>query len=111
MDNNPRHLEKNELFCNRCNKYVDKHCGTILIEEELHCLECYNWLCGQWDAFGVISDRENGLISKFLFIKQFLRVVEKRLLRILPDQDFESQMIEKAWEILKSETGHILAAL
>jgi len=48
------HENKKELFCNRCQRYVDKFTGTIVMEEEVHCL-CGNWLCGFFDAFGDVS--------------------------------------------------------
>lgn len=52
----PRHIEKSELFCNRCNKYVRKHTETYLENGEVHCLFCHNWLCGEYDAFGDLGD-------------------------------------------------------
>jgi hypothetical protein len=52
MDREPLHIDKKELFCNRCNKYIDKFTGTLVINNETHCLYCGNWLCGCYDAFG-----------------------------------------------------------
>jgi hypothetical protein len=48
----PIHAHKDELFCNQCQRYVSKHDGTFLLDEEVHCLACENWLCGFYDAFG-----------------------------------------------------------
>ncbi len=49
--NPPLHIDKTELFCNACNKNVDKFLGTVQVEQEIHCF-CGNWLCGKYDAFG-----------------------------------------------------------
>ena len=52
----PRHIDKRELFCNRCNKNINKCTETYLQEEEVHCVHCHNWLCGEYDAFGDLGD-------------------------------------------------------
>jgi hypothetical protein len=49
----PFHLNDEHLYCNRCQKYIDKFSDTILIDNEIHCLYCENWLCGFNDCFGV----------------------------------------------------------
>lgn len=56
------HEDRPDLFCNRCLKYVDKFVGTMLLEEDVHCL-CGNWLCGFRDAFGDI-DTESVAIKR-----------------------------------------------
>jgi len=50
------HIDKDELFCNRCNKYVCKYTEIIVIYGEVHCFHCDNWLCGEYDAFGIVED-------------------------------------------------------
>lgn len=51
----PIHAHKAELFCNRCEKYVNKWTGTIIVDGQVVCLCCGNWLCGEYDAFGVLD--------------------------------------------------------
>ena len=50
------HEDKPELFCNRCKKYIKKHSETLVIPgpdgDNVHCIYCWNWLCGFFDAFG-----------------------------------------------------------
>ena len=47
------HEDKNELFCNRCEKYLNKHSETLVLNDEVHCIYCENWLCGLYDGFGI----------------------------------------------------------
>ena len=51
----PLHIHKAKLCCNRCNKDVHKHHETIVKEEEVYCIYCDNWLCGEYDAFGDVE--------------------------------------------------------
>jgi hypothetical protein len=55
VDRPPFHLNKQKLFCNRCNRWRDKFTETLVLEDEVHCLICDNWLCGIYDAFGDLS--------------------------------------------------------
>jgi hypothetical protein len=51
-DKPPLHINTVSLFCNRCNRWVDKYRQTLVIDGEVHCLKDLNWLCGEYDAFG-----------------------------------------------------------
>lgn len=116
------HIDKLELFCNRCLKYINKYTHTYLLDNDLHCLNCHNWLCGEKDAFGDIESNESpsithvkimgsGLTKKNVFIAQFLKLIYRILNQQLPDEDFESDFIKKAWEILAGEVRHIISVL
>ena len=50
IDRPPLHLNAHRLFCNRCNRHVDKFSETLVIDGEVHCLSDWNWLCGEYDA-------------------------------------------------------------
>ena len=52
----PLHLDKKTLFCNRCLRYMDKFTETLVLDDEVYCLFCDNWLCGKFDAFGDLSE-------------------------------------------------------
>lgn len=49
----PIHEGKEELFCNRCEKYVSKFRKTLIANDEVYCHYCGNWLCGIYDGFGI----------------------------------------------------------
>lgn len=49
------HEDKDTLFCNVCSVDVDKWIGTQVINEEVYCLRCNNWLCGEFDCFGELG--------------------------------------------------------
>ena len=49
---NPLHMDKEVLFCNKCNKDIDRIAGTLVCHNEVYCRYCNNWICGERDAFG-----------------------------------------------------------
>ncbi len=48
------HQDEAELYCNKCNKNVSKHNETLVMDDNVYCIFCDNWLCGKYDAFGEI---------------------------------------------------------
>ena len=56
MDRQPYHLNEKKLWCNRCLRYIDKFSETLVLDNEVYCLICDNWLCGSYDAFGDLSE-------------------------------------------------------
>ena len=52
----PYHLNEKKLWCNRCNRWVDKYTETLVMDDEVSCLICDNWLAGEWDCFGDVSE-------------------------------------------------------
>ena len=44
-----------KIYCNVCNKSVDKFVETLVVEDNVFCLHCNNWLCGVIDAWGEIN--------------------------------------------------------
>ena len=49
-------------------------------------------------------------IKRRRFIEQFLAVIRKDLERKLPEEDFETSMIEKGWDIVADKVKHIWKA-
>lgn len=56
------HWDKKKLWCNRCNRNVNKWTETILYSmpiqenpdnQDVFCIFCENWLCGEEDAFSL----------------------------------------------------------
>jgi len=44
--------ESTTLWCNQCQKMVNKFTGTIEIEDNIYCIHCNNWLTTTEEAFG-----------------------------------------------------------
>jgi hypothetical protein len=117
----PLHINKDKLSCNRCIKDIDKFTETLLIEGEVHCIFCDNWLCGEYDAFGNIEligspsiqhiKMVGGIINKKdNFIPSFLEVVGKILHENLPNEGNELELMIKSYNIILKETGHFIKA-
>jgi DNA-directed RNA polymerase subunit RPC12/RpoP len=72
MKDKPRHIHKKNLFCNKCNKNIDKLTETIInSHDDVRCIYCDNWLCGCYDAFGDLS-RESISIQRIkILAKEF----------------------------------------
>ncbi len=51
------------------------------------------------------------IVKKHPFIGQFLEIIHKDLERELPDEDFETSMLEKAWEVVAEKVRHIRRAV
>ena len=51
------------------------------------------------------------LIKRRAFIAQFLEIIRKDLERDLPEEDFETSMLEKAWSIIAHKVKHIYKAV
>ena len=47
------------------------------------------------------------IVKKGEFIEQFIRILDKALREGLPTEDFEFEMIRKAWEIIVDKARHI----
>jgi hypothetical protein len=47
------------------------------------------------------------IIKKNVFINQFLKILKRDLEEKLPEQDYESEMIRKGWEIIYKKIKHI----
>ena len=50
-------------------------------------------------------------IKRRPFIGAFLQVIQKDLERELPEEDFETSMLEKAWAIVADKVRHIRKAV
>jgi hypothetical protein len=48
------------------------------------------------------------IIKKAQFIQQFLKIIEKKLNCSLPDEDFESRLLELSWGVVSNESRHII---
>lgn len=48
----PRYEYQDFLFCNKCDHNIDKFAETLVIEGNVYCIFCDNWICGEEDAFG-----------------------------------------------------------
>ena len=46
------------------------------------------------------------LMTKREFIPQFLEIIRKKLEKNLPEEAFEKDFIEDAWEIIKEDRGY-----
>lgn len=61
----PRHADKTYLECNSpaCrrpggkNRLIHKDKETLHLGTEVHCMYCENWLCGEYDAWGIGEPR------------------------------------------------------
>ena len=51
------------------------------------------------------------VIRRRQFIEQFLAVIRKDLEYKLPEEDFETSMLEKAWDIVGQKLKHIWKAV
>jgi len=51
------------------------------------------------------------VIKRRFFIVQFLEVIRKDLESELPEEDFESDYLDKAWDIVCQKTVHIRRAM
>jgi hypothetical protein len=51
------------------------------------------------------------VIKRRAFIAQFLEIIRKDLQDELPEEDFETGMLEKAWEIVADKVRHIRKAV
>ena len=51
------------------------------------------------------------VIKRNPFIGAFLQILHKDLERELPEEDFETSMLEKAWEIVADKVRHIRKAV
>lgn len=113
MSRLPLHIDKLELFCNRCNKYVNKFIETTIIDNEVYCLHCDNWLSGEEDCFGCIGEERispsithikmmsGGLVKKNIFIAKFLNIVFRKLNSGLPEEGYLDELFTKSYELLK----------
>ena len=52
----------------------------------------------------------SAVIKRRAFICQFLEIIRKDLERELPEEDFETSMLEKAWDIVAQKVRHIWKA-
>jgi hypothetical protein len=113
MDRLPQHLDKTELFCTKCGRYINKFTETMPHGDHLHCLHCDNWLCPTWEAFGDLGEsRYNGLITKGIFIPRFIKIIMRKLWTELPYTPLtETEMLQRSWGILQDSLKHILSAL
>lgn len=50
------------------------------------------------------------VVKRRMFIEQFLAIIRKDLERELPDEDFETSLLEKAWDIVADKVKHIWRA-
>ena len=50
-------------------------------------------------------------MKKQKFVPLFLEVIRKDLLNELPDEDFENDYIDKAWDIIADKVKHIWRAV
>ena len=51
----PLYEEKIWIYCNRCNKLVHKWLETFPVydlNDDVHCIFCFNWLGGFFDIYG-----------------------------------------------------------
>jgi hypothetical protein len=122
MSRKPLHIDKLDLFCNRCQCYVNKYTETTVVAVEVLCLNCDNWLCGEYDAFGNPEYQDSPSIERIkgvrrpltkrnIFIAQFLRLICKKLVQDLPAEGFESEYIEKGWGVLAEYCKHLGSAV
>lgn len=65
------HQDKEEIFCNRCSRYMDKLTETMVLEDEVYCLTCNNWLCGFFDAFGDVEKHTISIVRIKRMAKQW----------------------------------------
>jgi len=42
-----------KLYCNRCKKMIDKYLETIVVDGQVMCIYCDNWITTEFDAFGI----------------------------------------------------------
>lgn len=52
MSEQYRWIHHVKLWCNKCENWIDKKYQTYVMDNDVHCLQCSNWLCGYKDAFG-----------------------------------------------------------
>lgn len=127
-------IENEQLFihCCICNEWKNYDTETYREGENLEIIRClgrcpnrgnllgYNWdlpekyrICQDSQESPTITHIKimSGLIRKNIFIWQFLKVVYKKLNQQLPNEDYESDFIQKAWQILKNETRHIASVI
>ncbi len=113
--NSPLHIHKIHLYCNSeyCrnqdalkdengNRLIHKHRETNVYDENVYCIHCGNWLCGEYDAFGNL-----GLTKKGEFIPCFLSFLQRQLEAGLPEEHFEGKMLAIAGQIVKERLNHI----
>lgn len=44
------------LYCNRCKRMINKYAETIVVDEQVMCMFCDNWITTEYDAFGRIGE-------------------------------------------------------
>ena len=42
-----------DLFCNKCNRNINKYTEMLNIESQMYCIYCDNWITPFYDAFGI----------------------------------------------------------
>ena len=52
----------------------------------------------------------SAIIKRRAFIAQFLEIIRADLERELPEEEFETSMLEKAWDIVAQKVKHIWKA-
>lgn len=43
----------NIIYCNKCNKDLNKYIDLLAFDDQLHCMYCENWITTLFDAFGI----------------------------------------------------------